>query len=325
MLPYDCRFLGVKEERLNKECSVGLDLDEEDYHREERPVKRQKQDHQTSSCCVTTPQSQMIGCFPCLPTPQTPISKDPALQPYLAAFHCYYCRQPYYCKVYENPWYVVPKHVCPYCTKEQIPTFDINLPINARELDPNVEYFYNQIKDDEFIDLSQVDDCEDFALEMSEPVFYLVFQEHLSDHNNTASSSSTHHHQVHGGDDLSTTASTEDGVLVEDDRVKRSNVQNLASNVDLRLLALVLHAVRCDTWQHSSAKETSLCRNMKILLLHIVNCKSLDCMFPHCTACRSVLSYLSNFPSETILKGGWRGNKKTKAAKKTKPTPTANN
>lgn len=181
---------------------------------------------------------------------------------YPSAFHCFSCRKAYYCIVQDNPWYSVARHTCPHCNQCQIPTLDILLPINARELDPNLDYFYHQIQDNEFIDLNEVDDCEDFALEFNEPVFRLVFSEYLQE-----------------------------------------SEKPLHKIVNLRLLALVIHAVRCCSGQHSNVKQANLCRQTKILLLHISRCRSLDCLFPYCPPCRSVLCYLSSFPSEIVMKG----------------------
>lgn len=207
--------------------------------------------------------------FPILyPPSPTASNVSEQSQPYMVAFHCSRCRKPYYSIMHENPWYTVYKHTCPHCHQLQVPTFDINLPINARELDPNVEYFYNQVKDDEFLDLNDVDESPDFSLEMTEPVFRLVFADQIKDDNDQVSSSWKYWQE----------------------------------NVNLRLLALVSHAVCCNTFQHSSAKHTNLCRNTKILLLHIAGCQKIDCLFPLCSQCRPVLSYLSCFPAEATLK-----------------------
>lgn len=227
------------------------------------------------SCCEPTVNTKGSEFYRVSTLPFPVIYSPPKLpilegrQPYVVAFHCSCCRLPYYCVMQENPWYGVYHQTCPHCQKSQIPTLDINLPINARELDPNVEYFYNQVKDEEFLDLTDVDESADFSLEMTEPVFRLVFADHIKDEMGESASPA---------------------------------FKKLQEAVNLHLLALVTHAVSCNTFQHSSAKHTNLCRNTKILLLHMASCQKLDCLFPLCPPCRPVLSYLSCFPAEATVK-----------------------
>jgi hypothetical protein len=209
-------------------------------------------------------------------TTADPPSDNPSLQPYAVYFYCSCCFKGYHSIVYSNPWYSVHRQSCPQCGKEQIPMLDINLPINARELDPNMEFYYNEMTDEEFLPgFSEiVDNCEEFSSELSEPVIKLLFAENFFD---------------------------------------PAQAKYLQKHVSMKLLLLIIHAVRCSkqtsisssSLLHLNPKHLTICRNAQVLLLHLMNCQKVtDCLFPYCTACRPVLCYLSSFPSEIVTEKG---------------------
>lgn len=204
---------------------------------------------------------------------ESPVSIEQSRRkPFAANFRCSLCRRTYLNTVYDNPWYVNVREQCPHCKECQMPTIDIDVPINARELDPNVESFYQCVEKDEYLDLKTVDECEDFAMELTEPVLKLIFAEQFPD-----------------------------ALLNIRLPTQREN-QSLSDVVNLRLLSLVIHAVQCRCLRHINVKQTTLCHNTKVLLLHLIRCRKLDdCQFPHCFDCRSVVSYLSTFPVETVF------------------------
>jgi hypothetical protein len=199
-------------------------------------------------------------------------SDCPSLQPYAVYFYCSCCFKGYHSIVYSNPWYSIHRQSCPHCRKEQIPMLDINLPINARELDPNMEFYYNEMTDEEFLPgfVEIIDNCEEFSLELlCEPMLRLVFAESF---------------------------------------YPSSVASSLQKLIDLPLLSLLIHGLRCSKSPalaaslHINPKHGSLCRNVQVLLLHMIGClKSSNCLFPFCSNARPILSYLSTFPSEGVL------------------------
>jgi hypothetical protein len=213
---------------------------------------------------------------PLFMTTADPPLDNPSLQPYAVYFYCSCCFKGYHSIVYSNPWYCIHRQSCPHCGKEQIPMLDINLPINARELDPNMEFYYNEMTDEEFLPgFSEiVENCDEFSSELSEPVIKLLFAENF---------------------------------------FEPAQAKYLQEHVSLKLLLLIVHAVRCSKQTsissssslHLNPKHLTICRNAQVLLLHLMNCrKATDCLFPFCTACRPVLCYLSSFPSELVTGKG---------------------
>jgi hypothetical protein len=199
-------------------------------------------------------------------------SDSPSLQPYAVYFYCSCCYKGYHCIVYSNPWYSVHRQSCPHCGKEQIPMLDINLPINARELDPNMEFYYNEMTEEEFLPgfVDIMNNCDEFSLELlCDPILRVVFAESF---------------------------------------YPPSFASFLQKSIDLPLLSLIIHALRCSkspaqaSSLHINPKHGNLCRNVKILLFHMIGCKkSTYCLFPYCSTSRPILSYLSTFPSESVM------------------------
>lgn len=194
-------------------------------------------------------------------------AKEKPKEPFLVAYQCSCCQQRYSDIVTENPWYHMVRHECPICHREQYPFLDIHLAINARELDPNTSFYYENLHNEEFLDLEAVSETDDFSMALTEPILDLLF--------------SVDHRPV-------------------SDSVAGSEAEGktLADLVDLRLLALITHAVRCQNVHHSAVKQTNLCHNTKVLLLHMSTCSKEKCIFPCCISARPVLKYLSSFPSE---------------------------
>lgn len=189
-------------------------------------------------------------------------------EPFLVAYQCSCCQKYYSDVVTDNPWYHMVRHECPHCHREQYPFLDIHVAVNGRELDPNTTSYYEELHDEEFLDLAAVNDSDDFSMTLTQPLLELLFS----------------------GDHL--TLAGAEGIGSE------AEGKTLTELIDLRLLALVTHAVRCKNVQHSALKQTNLCRNTKVLLLHMTSCKKEDCSFPCCKLARPVLCYLSCFPSE---------------------------
>ncbi len=194
-------------------------------------------------------------------------AKEKPKEPFFVAYQCSCCQQRYSDIVTENPWYHMVRHECPICHREQYPFLDIHLAINARELDPNTSFYYENLHDEEFLDLETVSETDDFSMTLTEPILDLLF--------------SVDHRPV---------SNIVAGLEAEG--------KSLADLVDLRLLALITHAVRCQNVHHSAVKQTNLCHNTKVLLLHMSTCHQEKCIFPCCTSARPVLKYLSSFPSE---------------------------
>ena len=70
-------------------------------------------------------------------------------KPRVVEYSCSCCSEPYTMSVQENPWWAVFSHECPSCKATQVPRFDINLPCNAIDLDPNIVALYGEGMEDE--------------------------------------------------------------------------------------------------------------------------------------------------------------------------------
>lgn len=97
-------------------------------------------------------------------------------KPYLVTYQCSLCCESYQKYVLGNSWYLLRKDVCPFCCQPQIPYIDIELPGNAREMDPNTEFLYT---DEPLPQLDQLDfdkgDDQYFTLPLtSDEILFLV-------------------------------------------------------------------------------------------------------------------------------------------------------
>ena len=178
--------------------------------------------------------------------------------PRTAEYQCSNCSHNYSRIVADNPWWAVYRHDCPSCHTNQVPRIDINKEENAIELDPNVLALYGEGVEDS-ADEGDGDDEEECGEEGSETSF------------------------ERDSEDLDVSGSVPTCYVAEG---------NLYPDKASKLLVLMCHAKSC-RGVHSSPAQSQVCKTTKLLMLHLRDCKDLNCSHSSCASAKNLLQHIS--------------------------------
>ena len=183
--------------------------------------------------------------------------------------------------VQENPWWAVYTHSCPHCSSLQVPRIDIELPVNALELNPALAVLYGQDC------ISEIDtDMSDLESD----------GDNSSDYDVVFSSSPSAPPAVSGSvktpDFLPATGPDKSKFFSEE--TNRS------------LLKLMRHARHCPgTHCVRGPEHAAACRSTKLLMLHLRDCScysednKVQCSMPWCGPCQPLLQHLMHCTQPT--------------------------
>ena len=174
--------------------------------------------------------------------------------------------------VQENPWWAVYTHSCPHCSSLQVPRIDIELPVNALELNPALAVLYGQDCISEIdTDMSDLESDGDNSSD-----YEVVF------------------------------SSTPPAVPDSLSPTEPDNSKLLSEETNRSLLRLMCHARYCPgTHCVRGPEHAAVCRSTKLLMLHLRDClcysedNKVQCSMPWCGPCQPLLQHLMHCSQPT--------------------------